>query len=120
LATHDKIQFEFIAGEGAQLWIYQWKKIRYQTGDKGQKQTNHDVLENKMSYFPLVAHFFSPARRLAPRPFRSGRLRISSNVSLLLMTGRALIHLSSFGMVISPSSGGKSWIDQLLFIEQNT
>lgn len=70
-----------------------------------------------MNYSPLVAHFFSPARRLDPRPLRLGRLRISSKVNRLLTGGGGFMIFSSFGMDSSPSSGSKSWMDQLLFIK---
>jgi hypothetical protein len=108
LASHDKIQFGFTSGSRSQLWQSPQKEVRHSLGDKGPKQTRHDVLENQMSYLPLVAHFFSPARILAPLPLRSFLFRISSNVSLRFSGGTGLINLSSFGMTISPSSGGKS------------
>ena len=69
------------------------------------------------SYFPFVAHFFSPARRLAPRPLRSGRLRISAKVNLRGWSLVGLLYLSSVVYGASPSSAGKSLIDQLLFIK---
>lgn len=74
------------------------------------------------THLPFVAHFFSPARRLAPLPFRSGRLRMAANLiasfSFAVKGGR--INSFSFsGAGSSPSDAGKSWIDQLLFIEQN-
>jgi len=74
------------------------------------------------NYFPFVAHFFSPARRLAPRPFLSGRFRIMANLMScfsLFVRGGGVQGLSASGAGLSPSSAGKSWIDQLLFIEQN-
>jgi hypothetical protein len=73
------------------------------------------------NYFPFVAHFFSPARRLAPRPFLSGRFRIMANLMAFfssLVKGGGVQGLSASGAGVSPSSGGKSWIDQLLFIER--
>jgi hypothetical protein len=69
------------------------------------------------SYLPFVAHFFSPARRLAPRPLRSGRLRISAKVNLRGWSLVGLLYLSSVIYCASPSSAGKSFIDQLLFIK---
>lgn len=69
------------------------------------------------SYLPFVAHFFSPARRLAPRPLRSGRLRISAKVNLRGWSLVGLLYLSSVVYGASPSSAGKSFIDQLLFIK---
>ena len=73
------------------------------------------------NYLPFVAHFFSPARRLAPRPLRSGRFRIMANLRAcfsLLVRGGGTQGLSASGAGSSPSSAGKSWIDQLLFIER--
>ena len=73
------------------------------------------------NYLPFVAHFFSPARRLAPRPFLSGRLRIIAKLSAafsLDVRGGGTQGLSALGAGVSPSSAGKSWIDQLLFIER--
>lgn len=73
------------------------------------------------TYFPFVAHFFSPARRLAPRPFLSVRFRIMANFSACfsaLVRGGGTQGLSASGAGLSPSSAGKSWIDQLLFIER--
>jgi hypothetical protein len=72
-------------------------------------------------YFPFVAHFFSPARRLAPRPFLSGRFRMAAKFSAafsLEVKGGGTNGFSASGAGASPSSGGKSWIDQLLFIER--
>jgi hypothetical protein len=74
-----------------------------------------------MNHFPFVAHFFSPARRLAPRPFLSGRLRIMAKFSAAFsfdVRGGGVQGLSASGAGASPSSAGKSWIDQLLFIER--
>jgi hypothetical protein len=73
------------------------------------------------TYFPFVAHFFSPARRLAPRPFLSGRFRKAAKRIAsfsLLVKGGGTKGFSATGAGASPSSGGKSWIDQLLFIER--
>lgn len=73
------------------------------------------------TYLPFVAHFNSPARRLAPFPFLSGRLRIVAKriASLsLVVSGGGTKGFSATGAGLSPSSGGKSWIDQLLFIER--
>jgi hypothetical protein len=73
------------------------------------------------TYFPFVAHFFSPARRLAPRPFLSGLFLIMANLIACfsaLVKGGGTQGLSASGAGFSPSSGGKSWIDQLLFIER--
>jgi hypothetical protein len=74
------------------------------------------------TYLPFVAHFFSPARRLAPRPFLSGRLRIMAKFSAafsLEVRGGGVQGLSASGVGISPSSAGKSWILHEDFIEQN-
>jgi hypothetical protein len=74
------------------------------------------------NYFPFVAHFFSPARRLAPRPFLSGRFRIMANLMAFFSSfvkGGGTQGLSASGAGISPSSAGKSWIDHEDFIEQN-
>ena len=74
------------------------------------------------TYLPFVAHFFSPARRLAPRPFLSGRFRIMANLMAFfssLVKGGGIQGLSASGAGVSPSSGGKSWIDHEDFIEQN-
>jgi hypothetical protein len=74
------------------------------------------------TYLPFVAHFFSPARRLAPRPFLSGLFRKAakrmSAFSLLVRGGGTNI-FSASGAGSSPCSGGKSWIDHEDFIEQN-
>jgi hypothetical protein len=73
------------------------------------------------TYLPFVAHFFSPARRLAPRPFRSGRFRKAAkriSAFSLLVSGGGTKGFSAIGAGLSPSSAGKSWIDQLLFIER--
>lgn len=73
-------------------------------------------------YLPLVAHFFSPALRRAPRPLRSGRLRSAAKLIAafsLEVSGGVTKGFSGAGAGSSPSAGGKSWIDQLLFIEQN-
>jgi hypothetical protein len=74
------------------------------------------------NHFPFVAHFFSPARRLAPRPLRSGRFRMAANLIAcfsLLVRGGGIQGLSASGAGFSPSSAGKSWIDHEDFIEQN-
>ena len=70
------------------------------------------------SYLPFVAHFFSPARRLAPLPLRSGRLRISAKVSFRGWSLVGLLYLSSVVYGNSPSSAGKSFIDHEDFIER--
>jgi hypothetical protein len=73
------------------------------------------------NYFPFVAHFFSPARRLAPRPFRSGRFRKAAKRIAsfsLLVKGGGTKGFSAAGAGVSPSSGGKSWIDHEDFIER--
>jgi hypothetical protein len=73
------------------------------------------------NHFPFVAHFFSPARRLAPRPFLSGRFRMAANLIACfsaLVRGGGTKGFSASGAGFSPSSAGKSWIDQLLFIER--
>jgi hypothetical protein len=73
------------------------------------------------NYLPFVAHFFSPARRLAPLPFLSGRFRKAAKRIAsfsLLVRGGGTKGFSATGAGASPSSGGKSWIDQLLFIER--
>jgi hypothetical protein len=72
-------------------------------------------------YFPFVAHFFSPARRLAPLPFLSGRLRMAAKrISALsfAVRGGGTNGFSASGAGISPSSGGKSWILHEDFIER--
>lgn len=72
-----------------------------------------------MNYLPLVAHFFSPALRLAPLPLRSGRLRNASKRIAAFscqVKGALGIGFSGCGAGVSPSSGGKSWMDQLLFM----
>lgn len=120
LAPHDKIQSGIVAIPRIELWAGERKEVRHPSGgDKGPKQTNYGLLEGEMNYFPLVAHFFSPDRRLAPRPFLSGRLRIMANLSASVsFRGLSRTNLSLTGTTTSPSSGGKSWIDQLLFIER--
>jgi len=75
------------------------------------------------TYLPFVAHLSSPARRLAPFPFLSGRLRMVAKriASLsLVVRGGGTKGFSATGAGASPSSGGKSWIDHEDFIEQNT
>lgn len=120
LASDDKIQFEFAPRSRPLLWEVHRQEVRHPSGDKGPKQTNHGILEGKMNYYlPLVAHFFSPALRLAPRPFLSGLLRIRANLSASVsFRGLSRTNLSLTGTTASPSSAGKSWIDQLLFIER--
>jgi hypothetical protein len=74
-----------------------------------------------MIHLPFVAHFFSPARRLAPRPFLSGRFRIMANFRAFfssLVNGGGTQGLSAIGAGFSPSSGEKSWIDHEDFIER--
>jgi hypothetical protein len=64
-----------------------------------------------MNYLPFVAHFFSPARRLAPLPLRSGRLRnASKRIAAFSCQVRGIlgIGLSGCGAGASPSDGGKS------------
>ncbi len=73
------------------------------------------------TYFPFVAHFFSPARRLAPLPFLSGRFRKAAkriSAFSLLVSGGGTNGFSAVGAGASPSSGGKSWIDHEDFIER--
>ena len=73
------------------------------------------------TYLPFVAHFFSPARRLAPRPLRSGLFRKAAKLRAafsLLVNGGGTQGFSASGAGSSPSAAGKSWIDQLLFIER--
>jgi hypothetical protein len=87
--------------------------------DKGPKET--PLLEDRMSYFPFVAHFFSPARRLAPLPFLSGRLRMAAkriSAFSFAVRGGGTNGFSASGAGISPSSGGKSWILHEDFIER--
>lgn len=73
------------------------------------------------NYFPFVAHFSSPARRLAPRPFLSGRFRKAAKRIAsfsLLVKGGGTNGFSATGAGASPSSGGKSWILHEDFIER--
>ena len=73
------------------------------------------------NHLPFVAHLSSPARRLAPRPFLSGRFRMAAKRIAsfsLIVRGGGTKGFSATGAGVSPSSGGKSWIDQLLFIER--
>ena len=73
------------------------------------------------NHLPFVAHFSSPDLLLAPRPFLSGRFRMAAKriASLsLVVRGGGTKGFSATGAGASPSSGGKSWIDQLLFIER--
>jgi len=73
------------------------------------------------NHLPFVAHFSSPDLLLAPRPFLSGRFRMAAKriASFSLMVrGGGTKGFSATGAGASPSSGGKSWIDQLLFIER--
>ena len=75
------------------------------------------------NYLPFVAHFLSPARRLAPRPLRSGRFLIMANFMAFfssLVKGGGIQGLSASGAGLSPSSAGKSWILHEDFIERNT
>lgn len=70
-----------------------------------------------MNYLPFVAHFFSPALRLAPLPLRSGLLRISANLSASVsLRGTSGCFGIGGGSTVSPSAAGKSWMDQLLLI----
>jgi hypothetical protein len=98
-----------------------WKTLSYAHGDRWREE-EATILENRMkNYLPFVAHFFSPARRLAPLPFRSGRFRKAAKRIAsfsLLVKGGGTKGFSATGAGASPSSGGKSWIDQLLFIER--
>jgi len=74
------------------------------------------------NYLPFVAHFFSPARRLAPRPLRSGLFRIMAKFNAAFsfeVRGGGTQGLSASGAGLSPSSAGKSWILHEDFIEQN-
>jgi hypothetical protein len=99
----------------------QRKALSYAHGDRGRKE-KAKILEDSMKiYFPFVAHFSSPARRLAPLPFLSGRFRKAAKRIAsfsLLVKGGGTNGFSATGAGASPSSGGKSWIDQLLFIER--
>jgi hypothetical protein len=99
----------------------QRKTLPYAHGDRGRKE-EATILEDSMkTYLPFVAHFFSPARRLAPLPFLSGRFRKAAKRIAsfsLLVKGGGTKGFSATGAGASPSSGGKSWIDQLLFIER--
>jgi hypothetical protein len=74
-----------------------------------------------MNHLPFVAHFFSPARRLAPRPFLSGRFRMAAKRMASFsfgVKGGGTNGFSATGAGASPSSGGKSWIDHEDFIER--
>ena len=74
-----------------------------------------------MIHLPFVAHFSSPARRLAPRPFLSGRFRIAAKRIAAFsfgVRGGGTQGLSASGAGLSPSSAGKSWIDHEDFIER--
>lgn len=74
-----------------------------------------------MNHLPFVAHFSSPARRLAPRPFLSGRFRMAAKriaAFSFAVKGGGTNGFSATGAGASPSSGGKSWIDQEDFIER--
>jgi hypothetical protein len=74
-----------------------------------------------MIHLPFVAHFFSPARRLAPLPLRSGRLRIAANLMAAfssLVKGGSWYGFSFSGAGASPYSRGKSWMLHDDFIEQ--
>jgi hypothetical protein len=112
---------EFSALDCLKTGTPQRKALPYAHGDRGRKE-EATILENRMkTYLPFVAHFSSPARRLAPFPFLSGRLRMVAKriASLsLVVRGGGTKGFSATGAGASPSSGGKSWIDQLLFIER--
>jgi hypothetical protein len=112
---------EFFALACLKTWTPQWKALPYAHGDRGRKEET-TILENRMkNYFPFVAHFFSPARRLAPLPFLSGRFRKAANRIAsfsLLVKGGGTKGFSATGAGASPSSGGKSWIDHEDFIER--
>jgi hypothetical protein len=99
----------------------QRKALPYAHGDRGREEET-TILENRMkNYFPFVAHFFSPARRLAPLPFLSGRfLKAAKRIASfsLLVKGGGTKGFSATGAGASPSSGGKSWIDHEDFIER--
>jgi hypothetical protein len=99
----------------------QRKALPYAHGDRGREEKT-TILENRMkTYFPFVAHFFSPARRLAPLPFLSGRFRKAAkriSAFSLLVRGGGTKGFSATGAGASPSSGGKSWIDHEDFIER--
>jgi hypothetical protein len=74
-----------------------------------------------MNHLPFVAHFFSPALRLAPRPFLSGRFRMAAKRMASFsfgVKGGGTNGFSATGAGASPSSGGKSWIDHEDFIER--
>lgn len=73
------------------------------------------------TYLPFVAHFSSPALRLAPRPFLSGRFRMAAKrISAFSfgVRGGGIKGFSASGAGASPSDGGKSWILHEDFIEQ--
>jgi hypothetical protein len=56
------------------------KTIFIQNGSTKTGQAIYGILENSMKiYLPFVAQRNSPARRLAPRPFRSFLLRFAAN-----------------------------------------
>jgi hypothetical protein len=112
---------EFSSLARLKAWTPQRKALPYAHGDRGRKE-KATILENRMkNYFPFVAHFFSPARRLAPLPFLSGRFRKAAKRIAsfsLLVKGGGTKGFSATGAGASPSSGGKSWIDHEDFIER--
>jgi hypothetical protein len=65
-----------------------------------------------MNHLPLVAHFNSPALMRAPLPFLSGLLRMSLNLSAAVSFLWGAYSVWGGGIGVSPSAGGKSWIDQ--------
>jgi len=98
-------------------------EICHKTDQKAGREICPAILEDCMkSYLPLVAHFFSPARFLAPFPFRSGRFLMAAK-RIASFSFRVSGVLKSYGFSASgagayPSSGGKSWIDHEDFIER--
>jgi hypothetical protein len=112
---------EFSSLARLKAWTPQRKALPYAHGDRGRKEKATILEDGMKNYFPFVAHFFSPARRLAPLPFLSGRFRKAAkriSAFSLLVRGGGTNGFSAIGAGASPSSGGKSWIDQLLFIER--
>jgi hypothetical protein len=112
---------EFSALARLKAWTPQRKALPYAHGDRGRKEKTALLEDSMKTYFPFVAHFFSPARRLAPRPFLSGRFRKAAKRIAsfsLLVKGGGTKGFSATGAGASPSSGGKSWIDHEDFIER--
>jgi hypothetical protein len=112
---------EFSALARLKAWTPQRKTLPNEDGDRGRKEKTPLLEDGMKTYFPFVAHFFSPARRLAPRPFLSGRFRKAAKRIAsfsLLVKGGGTKGFSATGAGASPSSGGKSWIDHEDFIER--